>query len=149
MVSHWSLSESKSPQVSLTLLRILANLNIVIVWMFLNRPLISKTSSPFNNTSVTVPRASITIGINVIFMFPIFFPLPSKVQVLILSFYFLLISLNGRPGQQCPQFSMFSFFVDYDKVRSLGGARDVMVIVIGNEHGDSCSNPGREWLHFT
>ena len=30
-----------------------------------------------------------------------------------------------------------------------GGARGVMVIVIGNGHGDSSSNPGREWLHFT
>ena len=29
-----------------------------------------------------------------------------------------------------------------------GGARGVMVIV-GNEHGDTSSNPGREWLHFT
>ena len=25
-----------------------------------------------------------------------------------------------------------------------GGARGVMVIVVGNGHGDSCSNPGRE-----
>ena len=31
----------------------------------------------------------------------------------------------------------------------LGGARGVMVIVIGNGHGDTSSNPGREWLHFT
>ena len=30
-----------------------------------------------------------------------------------------------------------------------GGARDVMVIVVGNGHSDSSSNPGREWLHFT
>ena len=30
-----------------------------------------------------------------------------------------------------------------------GGARGVMVIVIGNGHGDSSLNPGREWLHFT
>ena len=30
-----------------------------------------------------------------------------------------------------------------------GGARGVIVIVIGNGHGDSSSNPGREWLHFT
>ena len=30
----------------------------------------------------------------------------------------------------------------------LGGARDVMVIVIGNGHGDTSSNPGRDRLHF-
>ena len=31
----------------------------------------------------------------------------------------------------------------------VGGARGVMVIVVGNEHGDMSSNPGRDWLHFT
>ena len=31
----------------------------------------------------------------------------------------------------------------------LGGARGVMVIIIGNGHGDTSSNPGRDWLHFT
>ena len=30
-----------------------------------------------------------------------------------------------------------------------GGARGVIVIVLGNGHGDTSSNPGREWLHFT
>ena len=30
-----------------------------------------------------------------------------------------------------------------------GGARGVVVIVVGNEHSDSSSNPGRDWLHFT
>ena len=29
----------------------------------------------------------------------------------------------------------------------IGGARGVMVIIIG--HGDMSSNPGRDWLHFT
>ena len=28
-------------------------------------------------------------------------------------------------------------------------ARGVMVIVVGNWHGDTSSNPGRDWLHFT
>ena len=30
-----------------------------------------------------------------------------------------------------------------------GGARGVMVIVVENGHGDTSSNPGRDWLHFT
>ena len=30
-----------------------------------------------------------------------------------------------------------------------GGARGVMVIVVGNGHGDMSSNPGRDWLRFT
>ena len=29
------------------------------------------------------------------------------------------------------------------------GARGVMVIVVGNGYGDTSSNPGRDWLHFT
>ena len=30
-----------------------------------------------------------------------------------------------------------------------GGARGVMVIVVGNAHGNTSSNPGWDWLHFT
>ena len=29
------------------------------------------------------------------------------------------------------------------------GVRGVMVIVVGMGHGDTSSNPGRDWLHFT
>ena len=31
----------------------------------------------------------------------------------------------------------------------IGDDYDVMVIVVGNGHGDMSSNPGWEWLHFT
>ena len=31
----------------------------------------------------------------------------------------------------------------------IGGARGVMVIVVGNGYGDMSSNPGQDWLHFT
>ena len=72
MVFHWSLSD-KSPEVSWTLLSILADLNNVVVWMVSTRPIISKSSSPFTNPLVTVPRAPITIGIIVTFMFYSFF----------------------------------------------------------------------------
>ena len=30
-----------------------------------------------------------------------------------------------------------------------GGARGLMVIVAGYGHGDTSSNPGPDWLHFT
>ena len=73
MVFHWSLSDSKSPQVSRTLLSILAVLNNVVVWMFSIRPPTSKSSRPFNNHLVTVPKAPITIGIIITFMFHSFF----------------------------------------------------------------------------
>ena len=73
MVFHGSLRDSKSPQVSRTFFRILADLNNVVVWMVSTHPFISKSSSPFINHSVAVPRALITTGINVTFMFHSFF----------------------------------------------------------------------------
>ena len=33
--------------------------------------------------------------------------------------------------------------------KSYRGARGVMVIAVGIGHGDTSSNPGRDWLHFT
>ena len=35
------------------------------------------------------------------------------------------------------------------RYKDFRGARGVMVIVVGNGHGDTSSNPGRDWLHFT
>ena len=34
-------------------------------------------------------------------------------------------------------------------IGALGGACGVMVIVVGNGHGDTSSNPERDWLHST
>ena len=31
-----------------------------------------------------------------------------------------------------------------NKMHTIGGARGVMVIVVGKEHGDTSSNPGRD-----
>ena len=76
MVFYWSLSNSKSPQVSRTLLSILIVLNKAVIWMVSTRPPTSKSSkssSPFNNSLVTVPKAPITISIIVTFMFHSFF----------------------------------------------------------------------------
>ena len=69
MVFHWGLSDNKSPQVSRILLSILAVLNKDVVWTVYTRPPISMSFSPFNNPLVTVPKAPITIGIIVTFMF--------------------------------------------------------------------------------
>ena len=74
MVSHWSLSDSKSPQVSWTLLSILADVNNALVSTL---HVISKSSGLFINPLVTVPSAPITIGITVTFMFhSLFFSIP-------------------------------------------------------------------------
>ena len=73
MVFHWSLSDSKSPKVSKTRLRILAVLSNAVVWIVPTRPPISKSSKPFNNPSVIVPKVPITIGTIVTVMFHRFF----------------------------------------------------------------------------
>ena len=73
MVFHWSLSDSKSPQVSRTLLSILAVLNNVVVWIVSTCLPTSKSSRPFSNPLVNVPNTPITIGIIVTCMFHSFF----------------------------------------------------------------------------
>ena len=73
MVFHWSLSDHRSPQVSRTLLSILAVLNNVVVWMVSTHPSTSKSSSLFCNPLVSVRNAPITIGIIVTCMFHNFF----------------------------------------------------------------------------
>ena len=80
-----SLGDSKSPQVSRTLLSILAVLNNAVVWMVSTRPPTSNPSSPFSNPLVTVPNAPITIGIIVTCMFHRFFN--SLVRSSYLSFF--------------------------------------------------------------
>ena len=95
MVFHWSLSDSKSPQVSRTRLSILAVLINAVVWIVSTRPPISKSSRPFNNPLVTVPNAPITIGTIVTFMFHSFFISLARSRYLSffsLSFRFILWS---------------------------------------------------------
>ena len=100
MVSRWSLSDSKSSQVSMTLLSILAVLNNVVVWMVFTRPPTFKSSSPFRHSLVTVPKAPITIGMIVTYMLHSFFPFPIKVEVLILLFtFFLFYSVISRDSK--------------------------------------------------
>ena len=99
MISHGSLSDSKSPQVSRTLLGILADLSNDVVWMVSTRPPISKSSSLFNNPLVTVPKARITIGIIVTFMFHSFFNSLAKKKCLSffsLSFSFIVVSRDSK-----------------------------------------------------
>ena len=66
---YWGLCDCNSPQVSRTILSILAVFNNAVVWMVSTRPPTSKPPGPFNNPSVTVPKAPITIGIIDTFMF--------------------------------------------------------------------------------
>ena len=91
MVFHWSLSDSNSPKVSRIVLSILAVLNNAVVWMVSTHHPTSKSSRPFNNPSVTVPKAQTTIGIIVTFMFHSFFP-NSLARSRYLSFFSLSFS---------------------------------------------------------
>ena len=62
--------------------------------------LIVSRSCPFTNPTVTVPRAPITIDINVTFMLHNFFQFPSRVLVIILLFVFFqfhsVVSRNSK-----------------------------------------------------
>ena len=122
MVFHWSLSDSKSPQVSWTLLSILAIFNNAVVWIISIRPPTSKSSRPFNNPLVTVPKALITIGTIVTFLFQSFFNSLARSRYLSFfshSFCFILWSnLNflyisqwtTLPTQSC--LALYSFYAN-------------------------------------
>ena len=72
MVFHWSVSDSKSLQLSRTLLSTLADLNNAIVWIILVRPPMSNFSSPLSKPSGNIPSAPITFDITVTNMFHCF-----------------------------------------------------------------------------
>ena len=128
MVFHWSLSDSKSPQVSKTLLSILAVLSNAVIWIVSTRPPTSKSSRPFNNPLVIVPKAPITIGTIVTFMFHSFFN--SLARSRYLSFFshcFILFLWSAGTAKSTIWQILFSFFlffffffVDYHKVWSSG-----------------------------
>ena len=59
MVIHWSLSNSKSPQVSRTLLSILIDLSNSVIWTVSSSPLIFKSLSSFIDLSRIVPSVPI------------------------------------------------------------------------------------------
>ena len=112
--SHQRLSDNKCPQVSRTLLSILADLNNAVVWIFSTRPLISKSSCMCTNPLVIVPRVPLTIGMSVTFMFCIFFS--SLARSTYLSFF--LVSFNvtlwlTETAKSTVLLVLFLFFVDY------------------------------------
>ena len=113
MVFHWSLSDSKSPQVSRTRLRILAVLSNAVVWIVSIRPPISKSSRPFSYPLVIVPNAPITIGTIITFMFHSFLNSLARSRYLSffsLSFRFILWSA-GTAKSTILQIFFFFFFL--------------------------------------
>ena len=128
MVFHWRLSDSKSPRVSRTRLRILAVLSNAVVWIVSTRPPTSKSSRPFNNPLVTVPNAPITIVTIVTFMFHSFFNSLARSRYLSFfsfSFRIILWSPGTAKSTILQILSFFFFFVDYYMVWSSG--RDLLI----------------------
>ena len=110
IVFHWSLRDSKSPQVSMTLLSILADLNNDLFWMVSTCPLISKFPSPCNTLFVTVLSAPMKTGITVTFSFHSFsvllYGLPTFLFI-----HFLSVITCGELERQSPLFARFAIFV--------------------------------------
>ena len=69
---HWSLIDSKSLQISRTLLSIAADLDNAIVWMISILPLIFNSATLISKPLETVPSAPTIIDITVTFIFHIF-----------------------------------------------------------------------------
>ena len=117
MAFHLSLSDNKSPQVSWTLLIILADLNNPC-------SLISKSSNPL----VTLPSASITFGITTTLMFYSFCSCLASsryVSLFSLSFNLILWSAGTAKSTIRHVFICFTFIfgvivVDYRYVWSSG-----------------------------
>ena len=87
--------ESKTPQVSRALLRILTNDVVCLVSI---SPPISNSSNPFTNDLGNVPSVPITVGITVTFMFHNFFSSLARSKYLSL-FSFSLIFVVCRNGK--------------------------------------------------
>ena len=87
--------------------------------MVSTRPPISKSPSHFTNSLVTVPRAPITIGINVTFMLHNFLQFSSKLKVFFLFIFFQFYSIVSR-GSKAHNFASSLSFVDYYEVWSSG-----------------------------
>ena len=111
MVSPWSLSGSKSPQVSRTLLSIQADLNNAVVWTVSTRPVIPKSCCLYTNTLMTVTRAPIKNVIIVTFMFHRFFNSLATSRYFSLFSYFFNFTLWFAGTPKFTSLHVASFFI--------------------------------------
>ena len=56
-----------------------------------------------------------------------------------------------KPGETCCHWDSWERPPSNNNTNNhqIWGARGVVGIIAGNGHGDTSSNPGRDWLHFT
>ena len=95
------------PQVSRTLLGILADFNDAIFWLIYLRSPISNSSNSLSKPLGIVPRALITIGITVTFIFHYFFSYQARSNYL----SFFLFSLTTRTTKSTIRQVVLHFFV--------------------------------------
>ena len=105
MVAHWSLCDSKFPQVSRTVLSIMTDLKNAVVWMVSTRHLISVSFLILRwlYQEHQLQLVSSSLSCSTVFSIPWQGPCTYPY------FRFLSILLCGQLGQQSPQFGKFSF----------------------------------------
>ena len=146
MIFHRSMSDSKSPQVSRTLLRILADLKNAVVWMVS----ISKSSSTLTKPLTTVPSLPITVGVTVIFSYHGFLKFSGRFLVIVSLFLFItfdsVVFQGGRFHYSAGFILIFASFSHQFKLVNLHGSlRDsksphifrTLLSIVGNLY---CSN---------
>ena len=110
MVFRRSLSDSNSSQVSRTLLSILVDINNAALWTVSTCSIIFKSPSPFTNPLVTVPRALITTGIIVTFMFHSFFNSLARSWYLFLFSHSFILNMWSARTTKWPIQQVLAFF---------------------------------------
>ena len=122
MIYHRGLSDNKFPQVSRTLLSILDVLSNAVVWIVSTRLPTSKSSRPFGNPLVIVPKTPIAFGTIGTFMFHSFFNSLGRLKYLsFFSYSFSFILWSARTAKSTIlQIIIFFFFVNHYKVWSSG-----------------------------
>ena len=127
MLADGFLMEFEWQQVSSSLpdfLRILAVLSNAVVWIVPTCPPTSKSSGPFNNPSVIVPKAPITIGTIVTFTFHSFFnSLARSSYLFFFSHSFRFILWSTRTAKSTILQILFFFLLIIIRSGLLGGIR--------------------------
>ena len=129
MVFRWSLSDSKFPQVSRTLLSILAVLSNDVIWIISTCPPTFKSPRPFNNPLVIVLKEPITIGTIITFMFHTIFNSLARSRYLSFFFTFFqsysVVSRDSKVDNLANSLFFFFFVVDFYQVWPRLGDRRV------------------------
>ena len=110
LVFHWSLSNSKSPQIFSPFLNIMVDLSNAGVWRVLTHPLISSSSSSLTKPLGTVPWMLIITGMTITFMLHNFISSLARSKYLSLYLFSLIFTLrSARMAKSTLQIVLFLF----------------------------------------